>query len=56
MQFRYKVIQENDLGYFGISDRLLVIVRFAYRFDCMISVFPIAARNSSDEDKTDFII
>ena len=22
----------------------------------MISVFPIAARNSSDEDKTDFII
>ena len=56
IQFRFKVIEENDLGDFGISDRLLVIVRFPYRFDCMISVLPIAARNSGDEDKIDVII
>ena len=56
IQFRFKVIEENDLGDFGISGRLLVIVRFPYRFDCMISILPIAARNStSDEDKIDVI-
>ena len=56
IQFRFKVIKENDVGDLGISDRLLVIVGFAYRIDCMISVLPIAARNSRDEDKTDVII
>lgn len=32
------------------------MVRLAYRFDCIISVFSKDASNPSDEDKTDVII
>ena len=56
IQFRFTVIKENDLRDFDISDRLLVIVRLAYRFDSITSVFPKDASNPSDEDKTDVII